>query len=175
MTDFMDNLQLDDYMRYALALVFVLALIGLLAALARRLGMGGATPRRRGRDRRLAVSEALSLDGKRKLMLVRRDGVEHLVIVGPSSETVVEAGIAAPEVDFAARARSAARSDEAGRAPHSAESTLAARPADSTAAARSAAGRELPDRTGHRAPSPAERIGLQRPRSDAGRDPEVPA
>lgn len=170
MTDFMDNLQLDDYMRYALALVFVLALIGLLAALARRLGMGGAAPRRRGRDRRLSVSEALSLDGKRKLILVRRDGVEHLVIVGPSSETVVEAGIAAPELDFATRARSAARSDEAGHAPHPAGSPPAARAAETTPAARAAAGRELPDGADLRAPSPAERIGLQRPRSDAGRD-----
>lgn len=143
MTDFMDNVQLNDYLQYALALVFVLALIGLLAALARRLGMGGATPRRRGRDRRLSVSEALALDGKRKLMLVRRDGVEHLIIVGPTSETVVEAGIAAADADFAT-------------------------------AARSAAGRDLQDRTSPRAPSPAERIGLQRPRPDASRNSETP-
>ncbi|MBK8908546.1 MAG: flagellar biosynthetic protein FliO [Rhodospirillales bacterium] len=143
MTDFMDNVQLNDYLQYALALVFVLALIGLLAALAKRLGMGGATPRRRGRDRRLSVTEALALDGKRKLMLVRRDGVEHLIIVGPNSETVVEAGITTAGADFAS-------------------------------AARSAAGRDLQDRTGPRTPSPADRIGLQRPRPAAGRDSETP-
>jgi hypothetical protein len=30
-------------------------------------------------------------------MLIRRDDVEHLVIVGPGSETVIESGIKRPE------------------------------------------------------------------------------
>jgi flagellar protein FliO/FliZ len=33
------------------------------------------------------------LGPRHRLMLIRRDDVEHLVIVGPTSETVIERGI----------------------------------------------------------------------------------
>jgi flagellar protein FliO/FliZ len=99
-----------DFLQYGLALVFVLALIGLVALVAKRLGVGGAVARRHGgRNRRLGVSEVLPLDGKRRLLLIRRDQAEHLVILGPNTETVVETGIAAPDENFAAAAREAAR------------------------------------------------------------------
>jgi flagellar protein FliO/FliZ len=84
---------LTSYLQFALALLFVLALIGAVALVARRLGLGHAA-RPAGRRRRLSVEEVLPLDGKRRLVLLRRDSVEHLVILGPSSETVVERGIA---------------------------------------------------------------------------------
>jgi flagellar protein FliO/FliZ len=82
-----------SYLQFALALVFVLALIGVAALLARRFGLGHA-PRPTGRRRRLAVEEILPLDGKRRLVLIRRDAVEHLLVLGPSSEMLVERGIA---------------------------------------------------------------------------------
>ncbi|MGF1639713.1 MAG: hypothetical protein ACFCUO_02055 [Rhodospirillales bacterium] len=85
------------YLHFALALAFVLALIGVLAVLARRLGLGYAAPSRTGRRRRLSVAEVLPLDAKRKIVLLRRDGVEHLVILGPTSEILVETGIVAPD------------------------------------------------------------------------------
>ena len=94
-------------MQFVLALVFVLALIGILATLAKRFGLGYATSATKGR-RRLAVSEVIPLDGKRKLVLLRRDSTEHLVILGPSSEILVEGNIAAPVTDFAAAAADAA-------------------------------------------------------------------
>jgi flagellar protein FliO/FliZ len=78
--------------QYILALVFVLALIGLLANLARRIGFAPMTRQRVG-ERRLGISEIMPLDGKRKAVLLRRDGVEHLVILSPTSETVVERDI----------------------------------------------------------------------------------
>ena len=56
------------------------------------LGLGQA-PQPAGRQRRLAVEEILPLDGKRRLLLIRRDGVEHLVLLDQSSEIVVERGI----------------------------------------------------------------------------------
>ena len=83
---------LTSYLQFAFALLFVLALIGSAALLARRFGLGQA-PHPAGRRRRLAVEEILSLDGKRRLLLIRRDGVEHLVLLGHSSEIVVERGI----------------------------------------------------------------------------------
>lgn len=87
-------------MQFILALVFVLALIGVLAAVARRMGLGYG-PAAKGGRRRLAVSEVVALDGKRKLVLVRRDSTEHLVILGPNSETLIESAIAEPGTSFA--------------------------------------------------------------------------
>ena len=97
----------QTYLQVAAALVFVLALIGLLAVLARRFGLGGHAPARRGR-RRLALVEVIPLDAKRRLALVRRDDVEHLLVLGPTGEQVVESGIASPASDFAAEALRAA-------------------------------------------------------------------
>lgn len=33
------------------------------------------------------------LDTKHKLVLVRRDGVEHLIVVGPAATTVIETNV----------------------------------------------------------------------------------
>ncbi len=79
----------DLYLRFALALILVLGLIVLLAWLLRRFGMGVKMTR----SRRLGVVEAHMLGPRHRLMLIRRDDVEHLVIVGPASETVIETGI----------------------------------------------------------------------------------
>jgi flagellar protein FliO/FliZ len=45
------------------------------------------------REKRLGVVETASVDSKRKLFLVRRDDVEHLVLIGGPVDIVVEAGI----------------------------------------------------------------------------------
>jgi flagellar protein FliO/FliZ len=82
----------DLYLRFALALILVLGLIALLAWLLRRFGMGVKMTK----GRRLGVSEVQMLGPRHKLMLIRRDDVEHLVIVGPTGETVVESGIKPP-------------------------------------------------------------------------------
>ena len=89
-------MEFDEYFRFALALVFVVALIGLLGIAVRRFGIGRTMPRPRGRDRRLQVVEAAVLDSKRRLVLVRRDNTEHLIILGPGNDVVVETGIPAP-------------------------------------------------------------------------------
>jgi flagellar protein FliO/FliZ len=85
-----------DYIRFAAALIFVLALICAAAFALRASGMmpAAARPRsRKGGQRRLAVVETLFLDPKRRLLLIARDGVEHLVILGATGETVIESGI----------------------------------------------------------------------------------
>jgi flagellar protein FliO/FliZ len=43
-----------------------------------------------GRQRRLAIVEVLPLDAKRRLVLLRRDGAEHLVLLGLGGDIVVE-------------------------------------------------------------------------------------
>lgn len=90
-------MEFSGYIRFFFALILVLALIGGLALVARRMGFGHFTAKT-GKQRRLTMVEAMNLDGKRRAVLFRRDKVEHLVILGPNSETVVETGIpAAPE------------------------------------------------------------------------------
>jgi flagellar protein FliO/FliZ len=83
----------ETYLHFALALAFVVALIVLSAFVARRFGFGGALAARRG-TRRLAIVEVLPLDGKRRLVLLQRDGVEHLVLLGLQSDLLIECGSA---------------------------------------------------------------------------------
>lgn len=88
------DLDLFAYAKFVLALIFVLGLIGLLAAAARKWGLGlPAAQVRRGKDKRLSIVEVAGLDTKRRMVLLRRDDVEHLVILGPDGETVIERGI----------------------------------------------------------------------------------
>jgi hypothetical protein len=44
-------------------------------------------------DRRLDVVEQLNVDGRRRLLLVRRDEVEHLIMTGGPVDVVIETGI----------------------------------------------------------------------------------
>ncbi|MGL4404263.1 MAG: hypothetical protein ACRCT6_00760, partial [Notoacmeibacter sp.] len=48
----------------------------------------------KGRLPRLAVIDAVPVDSHRRLILVRRDEVEHLIMIGGPTDIVVEAGIA---------------------------------------------------------------------------------
>lgn len=90
-------MDMENYLRFVLALLFVLALIGVLAALVRRYGIGlGQVNIRRGGERRLSLVEVLPIDAKRRAVLLRRDDVEHLIVLGAESEMVVETQIAPP-------------------------------------------------------------------------------
>jgi flagellar protein FliO/FliZ len=46
-------------------------------------------------EKRLQVVEQASIDGRRRLILIRRDNVEHLVMTGGPVDLVVETGIGA--------------------------------------------------------------------------------
>lgn len=86
-----------NYFRFLVALVFVLGLIWLLALAARRLGLGYPMSKSKmSGSRRIQVVETAPVDGRRRLVLVRRDNVEHLLILGQNSETVIETDILAP-------------------------------------------------------------------------------
>ncbi|MCX5569376.1 flagellar biosynthetic protein FliO [Kaistia nematophila] len=80
--------------QFVITLVVILLAILLVFWLIRlftngRLGAGPA----RGRQPRLAVLDALPIDQRRRLILVRRDNVEHLILIGGPSDVVVEPGI----------------------------------------------------------------------------------
>ena len=89
-------MDMSNYLRFAAALVFVLALIGVASWLARRYGFGTrAGPVRRG-DRRLEIVEIATIDAKHRAVLIRRDSVEHLILMGGPGDIVVETGIVPP-------------------------------------------------------------------------------
>jgi flagellar protein FliO/FliZ len=46
--------------------------------------------------RRLSITEQFNLDNRRRLVLVRRDNVEHLIMTGGPVDIVIETGIALP-------------------------------------------------------------------------------
>jgi hypothetical protein len=46
-------------------------------------------------EKRLSVMEQANVDGRRKLILIRRDNVEHLIMTGGPVDLVVESGIGA--------------------------------------------------------------------------------
>src|SRR3982074_1456603 len=76
------------------AFIVVLALIGAVAWGVRRFANNrlGANPNR-GRMPRLAVIDAAAVDGRRRLVLVRRDNIEHLLMIGGPTDIVVEPNI----------------------------------------------------------------------------------
>jgi flagellar protein FliO/FliZ len=83
----------DLYLRVVLALAAIVALLALAAFAAKRFGLAG---RFASGGTRLGIIEAATIDAKRRLVLLRRDEVEHLVLIGPDGATVVETGIHPP-------------------------------------------------------------------------------
>ena len=83
--------------KFVSAFVFVIALMLLLQWALKRTGLAGSFATNTGK-RRLKIVEFMPLDHRRRLVLVRRDDREHLLMLGPQGETVVETGIpAAPD------------------------------------------------------------------------------
>lgn len=76
--------------------LFVIALIALTAwgfrAFVLNSGRSG-TSFLKGREKRLGLVETANIDGRRKLLLIRRDDVEHLVMTGGPVDMVIETGI----------------------------------------------------------------------------------
>ena len=88
---------------FVIAFIVVLALIAGAAWLVRRFaGDRLGVNANRGRMPRLAVIDAAAVDGRRRLVLVRRDNVEHLLMIGGPTDIVVEHNI----VRASARTRS---------------------------------------------------------------------
>ena len=93
--DFLFGTDTPLALRFFFAFIIVLGLIGGTAFLVRRFGgerLGGASAAR-GRQPRLAVIDATAVDSRRRLILIRRDNVEHLLMIGGPSDVVVEANI----------------------------------------------------------------------------------
>jgi len=86
------------YVKFLVGFVFVIALMLFCGWLLKKFsGIGGGLLQKS--DKRLRVVEVLPIDHKHRLVMVRRDNREHLLLIGPESEVVVESGIIAAEND----------------------------------------------------------------------------
>ncbi|MFD1197171.1 flagellar biosynthetic protein FliO [Brucella gallinifaecis] len=77
-------------------LIFAIILGGIFVVLSiiRRFSGGTfSSNSRSGRQPRLSVMDAAAVDSRRKLVLIRRDDVEHLLLIGGPSDVVVEQNI----------------------------------------------------------------------------------
>ena len=75
-----------------LALAVVLTLFALFIFILKRL-MGGQATQNRSRQPRIAVMDSATVDARRRLVLVRRDNIEHLILIGGPTDVVVEQNI----------------------------------------------------------------------------------
>lgn len=82
-----------------LSVMFALLLIGLLVVLwlFKKVFSTGAARFSKNRLPRLSVTDAAAVDDKRRLVLVRRDNVEHLIMIGGPGDIVIERNIGQPQ------------------------------------------------------------------------------
>ncbi len=87
---------LPELLRLLLALGVVLCLMGGLAFALKKLGFSQNPAMKSGDKRRLKVLESLPLDARRRVVILQCDKDEHLVILNPNGETVVQNNITSP-------------------------------------------------------------------------------
>lgn len=90
---------MDDalYMRSVLILAMLLGVIFLGAVALRRFGPARHLMASRGARKRLRIVESTLIDGRRRLVLVRCDDRDHLLMIGGVTDLVVARDIPAPE------------------------------------------------------------------------------
>ena len=99
----MEFIDTSQIIKFFSALVLVIGLMLGLSMVMRRIN--GEKLNLRAQKRRLKVVESVPLDNRRRAILLRRDDRDHLVILGPTGETVVESGIIITEDGLDAQTR----------------------------------------------------------------------
>jgi flagellar protein FliO/FliZ len=79
--------------QFIITLIVILLLVAAIYWLFQRFVGGPSISPRRSRNLRLAIIDALPIDHRRKLVLIRRDNVEHLILVGGAADLVVESSV----------------------------------------------------------------------------------
>lgn len=90
------SMELSEIFRFVASLAFILGLIGLCAWVAKRLGLATGNIATKGNQKRLSVTEVKVVDAKHRLILIRRDDREHLILLGGERDLVIETGIEVP-------------------------------------------------------------------------------
>lgn len=78
---------------WTFAALLLLVIVLVIVRLIRSMTFGTYVAGGRNRKTRLAVMDAAAVDSHRRLVLVRRDDVEHLILIGGPSDVVVERDI----------------------------------------------------------------------------------
>ncbi|WP_192178883.1 flagellar biosynthetic protein FliO [Mesorhizobium amorphae] len=78
---------------WTFAALVLLVVVLLIVKLVRSLTFGTFVAGGRNRKTRLAVMDATAVDSHRRLVLVRRDDIEHLLLIGGPTDVVVERDI----------------------------------------------------------------------------------
>ncbi len=86
---------LPNILRLVMALGVVLLLMGGLALVMKKLGLSTNSSIKTSDKRRLKVMESLPLDARRRLVIVKCDNKEHLVILGANSECIIDKDVGA--------------------------------------------------------------------------------
>jgi flagellar protein FliO/FliZ len=81
---------------FALGIVLVLIVLGLWAL---KFFTTASQSLGRGRNRRLSVIDSAVVDAKRKIVIIRRDNVEHVIMTGGPTDLVIESGVPVPVPD----------------------------------------------------------------------------
>ncbi|WP_205412902.1 flagellar biosynthetic protein FliO, partial [Neorhizobium tomejilense] len=137
--------------------VGLLVLIGVLWLIRSRSGPSPFVRGGKNRQPRLQVLDAAAVDARRRLVLIRRDGVEHLIMIGGPTDIVIESGIST--------------------AAHAMPATAASRfqPMDMTVPAQAAAAMEArPAAVAEPRPAPIPRPAAPEPRVEPARESVVP-
>src|SRR5262245_3602174 len=85
--------QYASVLSWILIALILLAIVLVTIRLIRSLTFGTFVAGGRNRKTRLAVMDATAVDSHRRLVLVRRDDVEHLLLIGGPTDVVVEQDI----------------------------------------------------------------------------------
>jgi len=79
---------------FALGLVLVLVVLGLWVL---KVATGASANLGRPGKRRLSIIDSAVVDSKRKVVIIRRDNVEHVIMTGGPSDLVIETGLPVAE------------------------------------------------------------------------------
>lgn len=96
MMDWLDGIAGPGYsaaILWTFAALILLLIVLIIIKLVRSLTFGTFVAGGRNRKARLAVMDATAVDSNRRLVLVRRDDIEHLLLIGGASDIVVERDI----------------------------------------------------------------------------------
>ena len=88
--------EVSPVVQYVIAFAIIAILLALFAIILKRIGgkrFAMGSDRGRGRQPRLGIVDVYDLDRQRQLVLLRRDNVEHLVMLGGPNDCVIESNI----------------------------------------------------------------------------------
>ncbi len=80
----------ENYLRAILSLVFVVGLIGLVSVIFKKYLLEKVSIVGKSKEKRIFVEEFSVVDAKHRLVLVRKDDKEHLILLGATSDLLIE-------------------------------------------------------------------------------------